>query len=341
MGGSEVDVGQSTYSTLAGNVSIVSGEVRFGVCSGNSFSFEAPFSGIGTIWFSGPGSGTSEPFGTFSLKSESPDFKGRMRVEYCLGDATYDKKRENLSIASELQLGGRLDAFDAKALTLRKYGRITTRNSLALTAEYNRGVFVDGVKGGVFNVAEATHELEFSTQLTLNGSLYKDGAGTLVMGGSVKFGEDATDMPIEGANIFIVTNGTVKVVSADALNGLATTFASRTRLVLDIDPNNDELTQYGIRNVKTDNPFSVNGGGKLPISLSASSVVKGVLKGRSMKVGIITVTTKADEIFNALMPTELPSPIPSTKGFIVRNEANGFVTYSMNIVPIGLRIVLR
>lgn len=341
MGGSEVDVGQSTYSTLAGNATIVSGEVRFGVCSGNSFSFEAPFSGNGDIWFSGPGSGTSEPFGIFNLKADSPGFKGRMRVEYCLGGATYGKKRECLSVASELQLGGRLDAFDPKALTLRKYGRVTTRDSFGLTTAYNRGVFVDGADGGVFDVANAAHELELSTRLTLDGTFYKDGAGTLVMGGSVKFGEDSADDPMEGANIFIVTNGTVKVTSADAMNGLATTFASGTSLVLAVNPDDAELTRYGIRNDKTDNPFSVNGGGTLPFSLSASPAAKAAVKGRTVNVGLFTVTAKADGLFRTLMPAELRSPFPSTQGTVVRSEADGFVTYSMRIVPVGSRIVVR
>ena len=200
---------------------------------------------------------------------------------------------------------------------------------------------MDGVNGGVLNVANAAHELELSTQLTLNGTLYKDGAGILVMGGSVKFGEDAADMPTEGSNIFIVTNGTVKVTSADAMNGLASTFAAGTRLVLTVDPGNAELTHYGIRNVKTDNPFSVNGGGMLPISLSASPAVKSAAKGRALNVGILTVTAKADEFFSTLMPTELRSPFPSTKGTVVRSESDGFVTYSMRIVPVGLRVVLR
>jgi hypothetical protein len=341
MGGSEVDVGQNTYSKLEGNITIGPGVVRFGVCNNESLSFDAPIRGNGDMWFSGPKSGTSVPQGNFNLNVDNPDFKGRMRVEFCKNDATYDIRREKISVGSELQLGGRLDAFDPKALTLRKYGRITTRDSFALTTAYNRGVFVDGADGGVFDIANAAHELELSTRLTLNGTLYKEGAGTLVMGGNVKFGEDSSDDPTEGANIFIVTNGTVKVTSADAMNGLATTFASGTSLVLAVNPDDAELTRYGIRNDKTDNPFSVNGGGTLPFSLSASSAAKAAVKGRTVNVGLFTVTAKADGLFRTLMPAELRSPFPSTQGTVVRSEADGFVTYSMRIVPVGLRIVVR
>ena len=146
---------------------------------------------------------------------------------------------------------------------------------------------------------------------------------------------------MEGANIFIVTNGTVKVTSADAMNGLATTFASGTSLVLAVNPDDAELTRYGIRNDKTDNPFSVNGGGTLPFSLSASSAAKAAVKGRTVNVGLFTVTAKADGLFRTLMPAELRSPFPSTQGTVVRSEADGFVTYSMRIVPVGSRIVVR
>ncbi|MBR2982497.1 MAG: hypothetical protein IKC80_04630, partial [Kiritimatiellae bacterium] len=329
------------YSTLAGNISIVSGIARFGVIDKNSLSFEAVFSGGGDIWFSGVDSGSSVPYGEFRFLKDSPDFKGRIRVEYCRSDPTYKTKRQNIVAGSELQLGGRMDAFDAKALTLRKYGRLTTRNSFALTCDYNRGVFVDGEYGGVINVANESHELEFTTQLTLNGTLYKEGAGTLIMGGSVKFGADASDTPTEGANLFIVTNGTVKVTAADAMNGLATTFAAGTRLVLEVDPANAELTGHGIRNDKIDKPFSVNGGGKLPISLHASDDVKAAMKGRPVTIGLFTVTAKADETFRALMPETLRSPFKSTKSSIVRSEKDGTVVYSLNIVPVGLHMIVR
>ena len=341
MGGSQVDVGQSTYSTLVGNISIVSGTARFGVISKNSLSFDASFSGDGDVWFSGVDEGSSEPYGEFRFLKDSPDFKGRIRVEYCRNNPSYGTKRQNIVAGSELQLGGRMDAFDAKALTLRKYGRLTTRGSFALTRDYNRGVFVDGGYGGVINVTNKSHELEFTTQLTLNGTLYKEGSGTLVMGGSVKFGADASDTPTEGANFFIVTNGTVKVTATDAMNGLATTFAAGTRLVLEVDPDNAELTGHGIRNDKIDNPFSVNGGGKLPISLHASDDVKAAMKGRPMTIGLFTVTAQADETFRALMPETLRSPFRSTKSSIVRNEKDGTVLYSLNIVPVGLHMIVR
>ena len=200
---------------------------------------------------------------------------------------------------------------------------------------------MDGEYGGVINVANESHELEFTTQLTLNGTLYKEGAGTLIMGGSVKFGADASDTPVEGASLFIVTNGTVKVTAADAMNGLATTFAAGTRLVLEVDPANAELTGHGIRNDKIDKPFSVNGGGKLPISLHASDDVKAAMKGRPVTIGLFTVTAKADETFRALMPETLRSPFKSTKSSIVRSEKDGTVVYSLNIVPVGLHMIVR
>ena len=344
MGGSEMDVGQSTFANVYGAIRIGPGEVRFGTCN-ESCAFYAPFSGSGDIWFSGPQSGTSVPQGTFGLHVDNPNFKGRMRVEYCRDDgtyaATYGVRREALNVGSELQLGGRLDAFDPKALTLRKYGRLWARDSFVLTRDYNRGVFVDGSQGGVFDVRAADHVLTFNTQLTLNGKLYKDGEGTLVMGGNVKFGAEASDTPTEGSNLFDVTNGTVEVTAADALNGLATTFAPDTRLVLVVDPSDTDLMRYGIRNVKTATPFAVVSGGTLPFSLEASAAVRAEMKGRTVTIGLFTVTSEADAAFQPLLPTHIASPFPSSKGTVVRSEEDGVVTYSLSVLPIGMQFLIR
>ena len=340
MGGSEVDVGQSTYSKLEGNITIGPGVVRFGVCNNESLSFDAPIRGNGDMWFSGPKSGTSVPQGNFNLNVDNPDFKGRMRVEFCKNDATYDIRREKISVGSELQLGGRLDAFDPKALTLRKFGRLWVRDSFSLTPDYNRGVFVDGAQGGVLDVPDGK-TLNFTTRLTLNGTLYKDGKGTLVMGGSVGFGDDSSAYPTEGANKFVITNGVVKVVAADALNGLACVFSPGTQLVLPVDSADGEFLRCGIRNVNTSSPFEVLGGGVLPLSLEASDVAKAAAKGRSLSIGLFTVKTDADAEFRKLVPETLKTPFPSSRGTIVRHEADGYVTYSLDVTPVGLRITVR
>ena len=340
MGGSEVDVGQNTYASLYGNVAVVSGEVRFGACN-QTLTFYSPFSGKGDVWFSGPGSGTSTPQGTFILMADNPDFKGRMKVEYCLSDATYGSKREVLTVGSELQLGGRLDAFDQKALTLRKYGRLSARESFSLTTNYNRGVFVDGAQGGVINV-HADKTLAFNTRLTLNGSLYKDGAGTLAMGGTVKFGVDSVDTPTEGANLFIVTNGTVKVTSVDSMNGLATTFASGTKLVLAVDPGNADLVRYGIRNVKTATPFTSEAG-LLPLALEASDEAKAAVKGRGFRLGLLTVSASATNAVSALVPKTVRTPFSSAPFDVVEvlDDDNGWITYAIDFVPQGMTIIFK
>lgn len=340
LGGSEIDLGMSTYGYLAGRMQIVGGQVRFGTC-GQTMKIQSVISGDGDIWFSGPSTKPTNMHGTYQILSDNPDFKGRWRIEYDRDNADYGTKRIDVTADSELQLGGRLDTFDFKALTLRRYGRLAARGSFSMTTNYNRGVFVDGAQGGVFNVANADHALTFNTQLTLNGKFYKDGAGTLVMGGSVKFGAGASDTPTEGSNVFIVTNGTVKVTAADALNGLATSFASGAQLVLVVDPDNADLMRRGICNVKTAAPFAVAGGGTLPFSLEASSAVKEAAKGRVMSIGLFTVTSEADIAFRSLVPSAVVSPIPSSRGTVVRSEADGLVTYSLSVAPLGLRIIFK
>jgi hypothetical protein len=57
-----------------------------------------------------------------------------------------------------------------------------------------------------------------------------------------------------------VDGGDVKIVSANAVNGLDVVFINGAgRLVIDLSVEDDDFAAYGIRNVKTDTPFAVEG----------------------------------------------------------------------------------
>jgi hypothetical protein len=70
-------------------------------------------------------------------------------------------------------------------------------------------------------------------------------------------------------------------------------------------------------------------------------VAKAAAKGRSLSIGLFTVKTDADAEFRKLVPETLKSPFPSSRGTIVRHEADGYVTYSLDVTPVGLRITVR
>jgi hypothetical protein len=65
----------------------------------------------------------------------------------------------------------------------------------------------------------------------VNGELYKDGAGTLALGGAVSFGANGTT--VGSQNAFLVREGAVKALTDEAVAGFAATFSDGTKILLD------------------------------------------------------------------------------------------------------------
>jgi hypothetical protein len=129
-------------------------------------------------------------------------------------------------------------------------------------------------------------ELAIKQQLTVNGKFYKEGAGTLALGGDLRFLEFETNfvesvdkdglskvvtnitstvvetIPNDAANrTFYVMGGKVKPLTAYALDGLDVVFSNKTSkldvgLALDIKSTDEELRAKGICNVKSPAPFA-------------------------------------------------------------------------------------
>ena len=124
----------------------------------------------------------------------------------------------------------------------------------------NRGIFLSHEKGAKL-VVDAGYTLKCNWPITFNGPLYKTQPGTLALGGGVKFydGTDASDTLPEDPSkrLLIVTNGTLKALSHDCVNGLTVALAknSSTSLAIDFVEEDCSLKKYGFYNVKTDTPF--------------------------------------------------------------------------------------
>ncbi len=341
-GGSFMDSGISTYPRIRGNIHVSDGETALGTFN-QTMHMHSTVSGDGDILFTGPASGSSTPYGSLHLYGTNTEWYGRMRVEYVKNDPTYVKKHEKLYISDERALGGRLEAFDPFATTLRKYSRLIASKSLALTPAYNRGLFIDSVEGGVLQ-CDAGVTFTLSTALTLNGTMYKEGGGTLVMGNTMKFGADSSDVPTAGANLFNIITGRVTVASADAMNGLVTTVSDDATLAVRFDPDNAELLRYGIRNVKTDTPW-IAPTGQLPLEVEVSDEAKAAARGKSFTIGLLTVTNTVTVVnsVRALLPDNIRSGIPSTSSEIVESEdsENGWYTFALRVWPRGFIFTIR
>ena len=131
-----------------------------------------------------------------------------------------------IHVYSPESLGGSPASFVYDSIQLLTYAHIVAESSFTLNTA-NRGIYVTA---GGFTVKDGD-TLSVKLPLRVNGELYKDGAGTLALGGAVSFGADGAT--VGSKNAFFVREGKVKVLSDAAVAGFATTFSDGTGIVLD------------------------------------------------------------------------------------------------------------
>ena len=214
--------------------------------------------------------------------------------EYNKTTPRFDRNYVHFRVSDKRNLGGPLATPNPKALTLENMCRLELADgctSLVLD-EPTRGIFINWV--GRF-LAEEGETMTISSPLAVDGTLWKEGDGLLVLGNPAPtFGADATATEPVGDptnHMFRIAGGDVKIASVDAVNGLDVVFTNGAgRLVLDLDGTDADFKAYGIRNVKTDDPFAVEGdltGVKLELSTAA------VPTEQEFSVAVLTVRTSA------------------------------------------------
>ena len=198
--------------------------------------------------------------------SKSPDETNHMDV--VIGDAR--------------NLGGPLPEFTYNALQIQNCSMLKVKNDVTLDTE-NRGIYVTSGKGG-FVTPEGT-TLTIKEKLTLDGSFYKHGAGTLALGGEL-------DLKNASAKC-LVREGAVMALSDAAVAGLGMTFSDDTAIALDPDAE--------IENGFTGDIATVNPGEKIALRL-ASKPSDGRMK---FTVPVCTVPTDSGDI-SGLFAVEKP-----------------------------------
>ena len=327
--GSSVLYGQSTYGTIRGKMTLEGGPVNVG-SYGNSMTISASLHGTGELRVSGPKDYGSSAWGTTSVNGDTSDFFGTFNVEYSRNDPNSTQKYDELVFSAATQLGGDLATFNPAAIRLAKYSRLRFRGDVTVSPSSNRGLTVDGL-GGFVNV-DADKTFSLGTQLTLTGPLTKLGEGTFVLGGVAEADHKA----------FTVSAGKVVIANADALNGVETIFADGTSLALAVDPDNEELCQYGIRNVKTDAPFALATGTQLPFSLIVLDEARVKLKQGAKSLGLFTVTANAAPAVRAmLLGLSFKVPGLALTPFESTDQVTGDVTFGLESAPAGLAIIVR
>ena len=264
--------------TLRGKFSVnANGIVSFGPRAEGVIRMAGPISGpeSSLLNICGSAAGTSLCRGIVVLDGDNSAYAGKMTITIDHpGNLRFADRFLSLRVSDTASLGGARSEFAYDALKIERAGRLEAYDSFTMD-EPTRGVFVSWQ--GRFYVASGK-TMTLKEQLTVNGRVYKEGTGTLALGGALQFldaGGALTDVaPADATNrTFFVTSGTLKPLSARSLDGLDVVFSNITSkasvaLCFDASPEDADMAQYGAINLKAAVPLAavLTGGVAIPVS---------------------------------------------------------------------------
>ena len=308
---------------------------------GGYVELNGPIYGSGVITMKGNSSYGSN--GRVWLNGDNSNYKGKIRLS--VGNATPNDTSifQTLYVANGNNLGGARDSFAYDALRLEAYGLLcTTNGSVTLASGLNRGMYVNGV--GRLR-SEAGQTLSVNWPVTLNGTLRKEGAGNLLLGGEALFtpvdGVPAAT-PTADANIVTVKAGGIGVTAAESLDGMALQFAPGSKLVCCAGTEDADLAARGLVNTKAATPFAVvDGLEKIPVEIVSDAPPA----GDNFTMAVATVpSAQAASVQGLLGWVKVPS---AWKGYraswtepVVDAEA-GTTTLKVKVCITGMRIIFR
>jgi hypothetical protein len=348
-----VEQGQGGSVTICGGYArLCDDSVSLRAYANNTLTIESEMVGSANLNLVGE-AGTSSPHGYFAFKGFNTNWFGCITVTAPENSSVDDFVSDLLTIRlyDGRNLGGELPQFNYRALALGRYCELYAHTNVTLDASVNRGIFLSHEKGAKFVVDEG-YTLKCNWPITLNGPLYKTLPGTLALGGGVKFYEvsegitNITDVLTEDPSkrLLVVTNGTIKALSHDCVNGLTVALAKDrdTSLAVDFTETDSDLKRYGFYNVKTDTPFEAGN----PINIRIDNMDADTVKGlREYKQGLITVKTAAanDLGMDSLVRFKKPfaSGCPNVRLVREDDSDTGLTTYSAQYKFVGAQIIVR
>ena len=194
---------------------------------------------------------------------------------------------------------------------------------MTLPKTSNRGLFVDG-DGVIAPNADVALRMEWP--VTVAGTLHKAGAGVLEMAGEIRFydAETATssDTPRAEADVFDLYEGSLKIASSKACNGLRIDVSEGTSIVLPKPGTDGDLDKYGLYNVKAGAvPFALKDGvSKLPMAFG-EKLPADSLEG-TVTSALFTVANSAVESVRTMLPYGV-KPYEGVRAGIVEIPVDG------------------
>lgn len=237
-----------------------------------------------------------------------------------------------MRIADARNLGGAFTADDNtySAITIQNQSLVTLTDSVSFD-EPTRGVFVK--TSARFSVPR-DETLTFASTLTLGGELWKEGAGTLALGGTVQFFDGAVRPdPVAGTNVVRVKAGLVRPVTTNGTDGIAFVFEDGAGLLLDASDD----AGYGLYLAKSGSGLTADSAsGKVPVSWSNAPAGT-----TTVTCPVLTAATTAD--LDALAAKLALGRLPrrTLRAQTVRSNADGTVTLLATFESSGMTLLIR
>jgi hypothetical protein len=329
--------------TLAGTIHM-GANVSSLACSGSELTIASTLIGNGN--WEVRGSSKEKPHYKIAFTSDNSQWKGSLSLVKYQAEATTvaDTQHLKMVVVNPAGLGGALDEFNCKALSLADCSEMIVTNSLELAKDLNRGLYVTNT--ATINV-DADCDFVCNWPITFDGPLRKVGGGTLSLGGDAKFLDSECELVgVPRADVdcrLSVTNGAVKALRHDCLNGVTVELLENGRLALDFNPDNVELKRYGFYIEKTDTPF--NATGEINFRIDNPDYAALLAAKENYKLGLLTVKTSAANALN------LGSRIKFNKSRVVDgllermiredDEETRLTTYSAYYDFVGFQVIVR
>ncbi len=217
-------LGAAKITDYNGVLAVNSGVFNFGCFQDNTLNVNAELQGTGTVGFSGMFI-ADNAIGYYNLNADNSMFQGKFIVRQKYTDSgcrpTYAEDYPTLRIASGNALGGWVEEPMPDALTLKQFARLEATETLTLAGDLNRGITVSG---SAVLVADEGVNFAIEQPIAVDGTLYKDGPGTLTLTGAVS--------PANATSGLVVTNGTLELANATALNGVKVALGPNAQLAV-------------------------------------------------------------------------------------------------------------
>ena len=352
---------------IVGKTLEVASSLKLVTWNSHSIQIDSELVGPGDLLLKSSSHGTSYHNGEYAFCGFNTNFTGKVDVRQmdCPSDfvPSFNGQRKKLRVFDGRNLGGRCDVSTYDALSLGSFTEVLVTNDVELAAGLNRGILIEkgdgatasskrtNTAGGARMNVEGDATLAVGWPLTFSVedpdfpvTLWKSGTGTLALGGTVAFKTEdgvTNDLP-QGVHlpVLCVTNGFVRALSADCVDGLTVALAPKTSTVetgirLDYASGGEDMRAYGIRNVKTSVPF---GAGQ--IRLEMTNMPETIVNGDSF--GVLTVKTSVADDIRSRLTVARPKVKGMTRRIVRADDAtSGTTTFSVEYKDSGFVLLYK